>query len=168
VKYALIIAALAALVVWVLVRRSARPSHGPRASFLPKTPYAGDYTGKLDMVYAPSPNGKPDPGEVVWTWVPYAEDHSRGKDRPVLLIGWDGPWLLALMLTTKDHVQNENRGNRYVDIGAGGWDPKRRPSEVKLDRILRISPKDIRREGSVVPQATFLEVRRSLYALHHW
>ncbi|GAB5080487.1 hypothetical protein ARTHROSP310_36360 [Arthrobacter sp. AD-310] len=28
------------------------------------------------------PDGEPDPGEVVWTWVPYQEDHGRGKDRP--------------------------------------------------------------------------------------
>ncbi len=37
--------------------------------------------------YAPKANGKPDPGEVVWAWVPYEEDPSQGKDRPVLVIG---------------------------------------------------------------------------------
>ena len=29
----------------------------------------------------------PEPGEVVWTWVPYEEDPTRGKDRPVPVIG---------------------------------------------------------------------------------
>ncbi len=40
--------------------------------------------------YAPKANGKPDPGEVVWAWVPYEEDPSQGKDRPVLVIGTEG------------------------------------------------------------------------------
>ena len=37
--------------------------------------------------YAPEPDGQPDPGEVVWGWVPFEDDPSQGKDRPVLLVG---------------------------------------------------------------------------------
>src|SRR3954468_725955 len=37
--------------------------------------------------YAPKADGRPDPGEVVWAWVPYEEDPTQGKDRPVLVIG---------------------------------------------------------------------------------
>ena len=37
--------------------------------------------------YEPEADGQPDPGEVVWGWVPFEEDPSQGKDRPVLLIG---------------------------------------------------------------------------------
>ena len=48
------------------------------------------------MTYAARPDGRPDPGEIVWTWVPFEEDHTQGKDRPVLLIGRDGRWLLGL------------------------------------------------------------------------
>ena len=40
--------------------------------------------------YAPEIDGEPDPGEVVWGWVPYEDDPSQGKDRPVLLIGRSG------------------------------------------------------------------------------
>ena len=36
--------------------------------------------------YAPEIDGEPDPGEVVWAWVPYEDDPSQGKDRPVLLL----------------------------------------------------------------------------------
>ena len=36
--------------------------------------------------YAPRRNGRPDPGEVCWGWVPYEEDASQGKDRPILVI----------------------------------------------------------------------------------
>ena len=43
-------------------------------------------TRGLRVAYNPRTDGKPDPGEVVWAWVPYEEDASQGKDRPVLLI----------------------------------------------------------------------------------
>ena len=46
-------------------------------------------TRGLRVAYNPRTDGKPDPGEVVWAWVPYEEDASQGKDRPVLLIGRD-------------------------------------------------------------------------------
>jgi hypothetical protein len=42
--------------------------------------YAGDFTGKAKLQYAPVGDGQPDPGEVVWAWVPFEEDHSQGKD----------------------------------------------------------------------------------------
>ena len=32
-------------------------------------------------------DGYADPGEVVWGWVPYEDDETQGKDRPVLVIG---------------------------------------------------------------------------------
>jgi hypothetical protein len=41
------------------------------------------------LVYSPNLDGRADPGEVVWTWVTYEEDPSRGKDRPVLVVGRD-------------------------------------------------------------------------------
>ena len=43
--------------------------------------------------YTPSLDGDPDPGEVVWTWVPYEEDPTLGKDRPVVIIGRHGALL---------------------------------------------------------------------------
>ena len=110
-----------------------------------------------------------DPGEIVWTWVPFEEDHSRGKDRPVLVIGHDGPWLLALGLTSKDHDRNlekETRfGRRWADIGSGPWDHQGRDSEVRLDRILRVDPTGVRRMGAVLDESrsnqVASEVRRS-------
>jgi hypothetical protein len=128
--------------------------------------YPGDFTGKPSLTYAPHLNGEPDPGEIVWTWVPYEEDASQGKDRPVLLIGHDGPWLLGLMLTSKDHdrdIADEARwGRRWMDIGTGDWDKKRRPSEVRLDRIIRVDPDSVRREGAVVDREVFEEIAGSL------
>lgn len=130
--------------------------------------YPGDFKGAASIKYAPSPNGKPEPGEVVWTWVPYEEDHSQGKDRPVLLIGSRGRYLLGLMLTSKDHDQDSRNDDNYVDIGTGSWDRQRRPSEAKLDRILQISPGDIRREGAILDRKRFDGVAAALRDRHGW
>ncbi|MDR6636573.1 type II toxin-antitoxin system PemK/MazF family toxin [Paenarthrobacter nitroguajacolicus] len=127
--------------------------------------YPGDFRGPLRPKYSPKPNGQPDPGEIVWGWVPYEEDYSRGKDRPVLLVGDDGRWLLGLMLTSKDHDHGA-QADDYVDIGAGAWDRQGRPSEVKVDRVIRLDPGSIRREGAVLEKARFNEVSRALRAQH--
>ncbi|MBT8162373.1 MULTISPECIES: type II toxin-antitoxin system PemK/MazF family toxin [Arthrobacter] len=128
-------------------------------------PYPGDFRGRVSPSYSPRPDGKPDPGEIVWSWVPYEEDYSQGKDRPVLLIGHDGGWLLGLMLTSKDH-DNGRHADDYVDIGAGPWDPRGRASEVKIDRVIRLDPSSVRREGAVLDKRTFQLVARGLGARH--
>ncbi len=124
--------------------------------------YPGDFEGTPELEYAPHPDGQADPGEIVWTWVPYEEDHSRGKDRPVLVIGTDGPWLLALILTSKDHdrdaADEARHGRVWMDVGSGAWDAQGRPSEVRLDRVLRIDPHAVRREGATVDEAIFAQV----------
>ncbi|MEW1819724.1 type II toxin-antitoxin system PemK/MazF family toxin [Arthrobacter sp. NPDC080031] len=128
-------------------------------------PYPGDFRGTVSPLYSPDPDGKPDPGEIVWSWVPYEEDYSQGKDRPVLLIGHDGAWLLGLMLTSKDH-DNGRRAGDYVDIGTGDWDPQGRPSEVKVDRVVRVNPADVRREGAVLDKRAFQLVANRLSGRH--
>jgi hypothetical protein len=109
--------------------------------------------------YAPQADGLPDPGEVVWAWVAFEEDSSRGKDRPVLVVGRDGDALLALQLTSRDHdldADDEARYGRYwMDIGSGGWDSERRPSEVRLDRLLRLARAGVRREGAALDRGVF-------------
>ncbi len=109
--------------------------------------------------YAPEIDGEPDPGEVVWGWVPYEDDPAQGKDRPVLLIGRNGEQWWGLMLTSKDHdrdADDEARYGRYwMDVGTGGWDREARPSEVRLDRLLVLEAAAIRREGAALDRATF-------------
>jgi hypothetical protein len=62
----------------------------------------------LQVVYAPDLDGKPDPGEVVWAWIPYEDDPSQGKDRPAVVIGVDGADLVLVPLTTKRHPGRED------------------------------------------------------------
>ncbi|MCW2823871.1 MAG: growth inhibitor PemK [Aeromicrobium sp.] len=113
----------------------------------------------MDITYAPAPDGAPDPGEVVWTWVSYEDDPTQGKDRPVLLIAREGSHLVALPMTSKDHdrdhEQEAREGRFWLDLGAGPWDPAGRPSEIRLNRFLRVDPSDVRREGAVLDRARF-------------
>lgn len=118
-------------------------------------------SGAIDHTWAGDHDGRPDPGEIVWTWVPYEEDHARGKDRPVLLVGHDGPWLLGLMLSSRDHDARPGPG-RWLDLGTGDWDARRRPSEVRLDRVVRVAPGAVRREGAVLDAARFAAVADAL------
>lgn len=116
-----------------------------------------------EIGYAPKSDGRPDPGEVVWGWVPYEEDASQGKDRPVLLIGrrhsGGRERFLALMLTSKDHDRDAadevRHGRHWMDVGSGGWDRRGRPSEVRLDRLLVLDPSALRREGAALDRATY-------------
>ena len=123
--------------------------------------YPGDYRDMIDFEYSPSMDGDADPGEIVWTWVPFEEDHSQGKDRPVLLVGRDGEYLLALMMTSKDHNNCEHADPNYLDIGSGPWDPQGRASEVKLNRVIRVRPDSMRREGAIMPEDTFRLIERA-------
>lgn len=148
-------------------RRPARPSSRREPPPLSQD-YPGDFTGRFDMVYEPLPGDLPDPGEVVWTWVPYEEDHRKGKDRPVLLIGRHGEWLLGLPLTSKDHdrdaAQEAGQGRYWVDVGTGAWDRERRPSEARVDRIVRVNPDSVRRIGDKVSPEVFAEVAAGVRA----
>lgn len=118
-----------------------------------RTPSAtsGRSPGGVEVGYAPSRDGDADPGEVVWTWVPFEDDPSQGKDRPVLVIGHVGRRLAAVPLTSKHHPERSDQ----VAVGAGGWDPQRRPSYADVGRLLRIEPDAVRREGSALERDRF-------------
>ena len=111
------------------------------------------------LSYSPEADGRPDPGEVVWAWVPYEEDPTQGKDRPVLVIGEQDGQILALGLTSRDHdidaQQESGAGREWMDIGTGAWDSQGRPSEVRLDRLLRLDPAGVRREGAAISKDIF-------------
>ncbi|WP_262848377.1 type II toxin-antitoxin system PemK/MazF family toxin [Mumia quercus] len=135
---------------------------GRLASALAPTRRTPSVPQGLVMEYAPKPDGRPDPGEIVWTWVPYEDDPRQGKDRPVLLVGRRGDALVGVTMTSKDHdrdAADEARWGRYwLDIGSGSWDRQRRPSEVRLDRLVTVDPAAVRREGAVLDRARFDQV----------
>lgn len=158
----------------VLRSAASRPTSTPKPASTPKprapkpaspgphsTPSGSD--GRLDGVdYAPHRDGDADPGEVVWAWIPYEEDHSQGKDRPVIVIGFDGPLLVVVPLTSKDQDGREDT----LALGTGPWDPEGRPSWVKLDRLIGVVPDTVRREGAALDRARFDQVVARLTAIH--
>lgn len=151
------------------LRTASRPGTATRAP-APSLGYPGDFTGVPVLSYEPEDDHDADPGEVVWAWVPYEEDHSQGKDRPALVIGRDGHWLLALPMTSQDHDrdarQEAEQGRYWCDIGSGAWDRQGRPSEVRVNRIVRLDPEGIRRISARLSRERFDEVAREV--LRHY
>ncbi|BBX01765.1 growth inhibitor PemK [Mycolicibacterium moriokaense] len=117
------------------------------------------------VVYAPDLDGRADPGEIVWTWVVYEDDPSKGKDRPVLVVGRDRATLLGLMLSSQDHHRDDPN---WVSIGSGTWDYEGRASWVRLDRVLDVPEEGIRREGAILSRETFEVVAARLRAEYSW
>jgi hypothetical protein len=91
--------------------------------------------------------------------VPYEDDPSQGKDRPVLVIACNPTTVVALPLTSKDHdhdaAQEARAGRFWMDVGSGDWDTLRRPSEVRLNRALVLDVRAVRREGGALPRPIF-------------
>ena len=117
------------------------------------------------LVYSPNLDGRADPGEVVWTWVTYEEDPTRGKDRPVLVVGRDHATLLGLMLSSQErHAADRD----WVEIGRGSWDYDGRPSWVRLDRVLDVPEESIRREGAILERNVFEVVAARLRRDYSW
>jgi len=117
------------------------------------------------LVYAPDLDGRADPGEIVWTWVVYEDDPTRGKDRPVLVVGRERSILLGLMVSSQEHHEADPD---WVGIGAGDWDYQGRASWVRLDRVLDVPEEGIRREGAVLERKIFDMVAARLRAEYSW
>jgi hypothetical protein len=121
--------------------------------------------GPVRTSYSPRTDGAPDPGEIVWTWVPFEENDGRGKDRPVLVVAVESAGTyLAVQLTSKDH---DGEGD-YVPVGAGGWDGEHRPSWVNLDRVIRVHEGGMRREAAALPREPFERVTDRLHQRYGW
>jgi len=126
--------------------------------------------GLPELDYAPRHDDQPDPGEVVWTWVPYDDDPGRGKDRPALVLAREGAGLVVAQMTSKDHdrdaADEARHGRRWIDVGSGDWDSRGRESEVRLDRLLLVEPMAVRRNGGSLDRDRFEEVAAALRAHH--
>ena len=117
------------------------------------------------LVYSPDLDGRADPGEIVWTWVVYEDDPTRGKDRPVLVVGRDRSALLGLMVSSQErHAADPD----WVGIGSGDWDYEGRQSWVRLDRVLDVPEEGIRREGAILRREIFDAVANRLRAEYSW
>ncbi|MDT0157256.1 type II toxin-antitoxin system PemK/MazF family toxin [Microbacterium sp. ARD32] len=115
--------------------------------------------------YSPSHNGRPDSGEVIWTWVPYEEDDGRGKDRPVLVIGrQSGDRVFAVRMTSKAH----DRDRDFLSIGSGGWDSRGRESWVDIEQLYSVHDEGMRREAAVLDRKRYDRVVQALIRRYGW
>jgi hypothetical protein len=142
-------------------RRKTRP--GPVGTRVDRAP---------DVEYRPRDDDRPDPGEIVWAWVPYDEGDGRGKDRPVLVIGRRDGDLLGLQLSSQDHdldaADEARHGRFWTDIGTGAWDRQDRPSEVRLDKLLVLDPARVRRAGAALDRERFDRVIAEARVVQGW
>ena len=154
-----------------------RPGRGSAGSAVGDEPWPGQFgpdatvevdpgrIGPVRMTYNPVTDGDPDPGEVVWTWVPFEEHDGRGKDRPVLVVAAEsGGTVLAVQLTSKDHDGESD----FVPVGAGAWDGEHRPSWVNIDRVIRVHATGMRREASALDEIEYQRVEAALRQRYGW
>jgi hypothetical protein len=117
------------------------------------------------LEYSPNLDGDADPGEIVWTWVPYEDDPAQGKDRPVLVVGRNARTVLGLMLSS----QSERDGQRnWLALGPGAWDREGRPSWVRLDRVIEVDHDGVRREGAILDRQRFNRIAAKLRKDYGW
>jgi hypothetical protein len=109
---------------------------------------------EIRIGYTPDDDGQPDPGEVVWTWVPYEDDPRQGKDRPVVVIGRAGDRLAVVPLSSRG-PEGRSDPAAWVAVGSGRWDGEGRTSYANVDRVLRVPDGDIRREGATLDRGHF-------------
>lgn len=119
----------------------------------------------LLLEYSPNDDGDPDAGEIVWTWVPYAENDGRGKDRPVLVIArQSADRVYAVKLTSKQTTGRDDR----LGIGSGPWDSSGRPSWVDTDQLYSVHRDGMRREAAALDLDRFTRVAMVLQKAYGW
>ncbi len=119
----------------------------------------------LRITYKPVHDADPDAGEIVWTWVPYAERDGRGKDRPVLVIGRrDADTVYAVKLTSRAHDGQRD----FLPIGSGAWDSQGRPSWVDIDQFYLVHRAGMRREAAALDLERFVRVADALHRRYGW
>jgi hypothetical protein len=119
----------------------------------------------VKVTYAPDLDGRADPGEIVWMWVPYEDRPREGKDRPVLVVGRRWRTLYGLYLSS-NAARDGQHG--WLALGTGTWDGAHRPSWIRLDRVLRVRENGIRREGAVLDRQRFERVALVLRTEYGW
>ncbi|KPH97173.1 PemK family protein [Actinobacteria bacterium OV450] len=140
-----------------------QPGRGGATATTEADPHA---IGPVRTEYSPAYDGDPDPGEIVWTWVPFEENDGRGKDRPVLVVAREagGRTLLAVQLSSKRH----DNDREWVPIGTGPWDSAGRESWVDVDRVLRVHEAGMRREACALDRGRFQLVVNRLRERYGW
>lgn len=97
-------------------------------------------------------------GDVIIAWVPSREDPSRGETDPVLVVGREPGWLLAVQVTLDVEPGAADR----IDIGIGEWDGATGEAQALTDRVIRVHEESSRKTGARVSRSRMLAVGRAL------
>jgi len=114
-------------------------------------------TGSAGRTTAPAPPGGPQPGEIWWAEVPFA-DGSGAKHRPCLVLWFDGMRHYAVLAIT-----SRDQGGRSdaIVIPTRHWDRKAtRDSFLKLRPQLWVHGGGFDRRAGLVDVNTWNQVRR--------
>jgi len=145
--------------------RTAPAPEGGRSGPTATVEVAPPGRGALRIAYAPDHDGDPDAGEVIWTWVPYAENDGRGKDRPLLVIArQSADRVYAVRLTSKPHDGDRD----FLALGTGEWDAQGRPSWIDIEQLYSVHRDGMRREASALDLNRFVRVADALHRRYGW
>ena len=96
----------------------------------------------------------------------FEEDAHHGKDRPVLVVGRrDQRTVFALQLSSQEHHGSQPN---WHPVGVGGWDSRRRHSWVRLDRVLELDDRALRRESVALEPWRFRQIAGRLRESYGW
>lgn len=153
-------------------RNNPNSSHGETRTSIQKNtvPWNFAQDGLPNFSYTPDGDSLPDPGEVVWTWIPFEENNGQGKDRPVLVVSVDNNNAICAQMTSKDHAHESLYRDAYhrwwLDVGTGNWDNRHRSSEVRLDILWKVPLSKIRRIGGALSKDRYEQVVHALSKIH--
>ena len=109
-----------------------------------------------------------DPGNPDFLRDPYPVLAVLRATGPVLWHEPMGVWLATTHESVSQVLRNRAFGRIWTDLGTGAWDARGRPSEVRLDRLLELTPESVRREGAALDRARFDRVVDEARRVQGW
>lgn len=118
-----------------------------------------------NLFYAPNMDGQVDPGEVVFFLAQGDNASDQPQERALIVVGRIGDQITGLLTSPNPNNQWKKT---WIDIGAGPWDTQGRQAWARVDKVIRISESDIRRQGAVIPPARFERIAMRLRDEYGW
>lgn len=108
------------------------------------------------------------PYPILWAPVPFVEDSTASKIRPVVMLDSDDKELTALALFRKSHISNTTYSMQIDRESAASFDRRARYSYIEVTRVIHISwdqiPDNLGRVGAL----SHADQRRLEAALREW
>lgn len=83
----------------------------------------------------------------------------------MLVVGHTQDSLLCLVISPDSQHSTDPK---WMRVGTGDWDAKGRPAWVRLDRVVEVPLRDIRRSGAIVPRGRFERIASTLRNTFGW